>query len=118
MYKTLLFFTSLLPGLLASAIQWSTPTQHDFETVTRGRPVSRVFVFTNVGDTPLTVETVRTTCGCTATEWPQYPILPDSTGRIKVTYDTRKKGDFRKMIKVYFYEIREAEKLYIQGRVN
>lgn len=99
-------------------VEWTTGVQHDFGPTPRNYPVIHHFQFRNRGDQPLTIETVRTTCGCTVPEWPQQPILPDSTGQITVTYDARRKGAFRKTIKVYFYEIRQAEKLVVSGRVE
>lgn len=101
-----------------SAVEWITPVEFDFGKVAKGRPVSHTFTFTNRGETPLLIETARTTCGCTVPSWSQTPILPDSSGQITVTYDAQKKGAFRKTVKVYFYQIRGAERLSVKGYVE
>ena len=42
----------------------------------REKKVEHVFEFENVGNEPLILSDVRTTCGCTAPEWPREPIAP------------------------------------------
>ena len=40
----------------------------DFGEITQGEKVEHVFEFENVGNEPLILSDVRTTCGCTAPE--------------------------------------------------
>lgn len=59
------------------------------------------FKFTNTGDGDLKLLNVRTSCGCTASEYTKTPIKPGKTGEIKVTYHTsHRPGSFRKSITV------------------
>ncbi len=59
------------------------------------------FKFTNVGNGDLKILNVRTSCGCTASEYSRSPIKPGASGTIKVTYHTsHRPGAFRKSITV------------------
>ena len=58
------------------------------------------FEFKNTGKTPLLIQNVATTCGCTTAEKPSEPIQPGKTGVISVKYDTKRVGDLNKTITV------------------
>lgn len=63
--------------------------------------VTHDFRFTNTGKTPLIIQHVKATCGCTVPEWPREPIKPGKSGVIKVTFDPKKQnGPFSKTIQV------------------
>ena len=105
-----------VPSLLPPAkLVWQTERDHDFGEIRQGRPVKFVFQYKNTGDTPLTLETVRTTCGCTAAEWTEGPVAPGGTGEISVEYDAYQGGAFKKKIRVFFQEQKKAEVLWIRG---
>lgn len=63
-------------------------------------PHPGTFTFTNTGDTPLILNNVTTSCGCTTLEWSRQPIEPGKTGEIKVIYDALHTGRFIKTIRV------------------
>lgn len=92
--------------------------QHNFGDLLQGEPVTFVFQFKNIHDEPIVIESVRPQCGCTAPEWNDTPVMPDSIGTLSVTYDADKQGYFYKKIKVYFSGQRKAEKLYVEGFVE
>lgn len=75
-----------------------------------------VFVFTNKSKKPITINEVKTSCGCTAAEKPQGPINKNKKARISVTYDTKRVGIFTKTITV-FPEGQEPITLTIKGNV-
>src|SRR4051812_8640087 len=60
---------------------------HDFGEIPQGKPVSVEFSFTNTGDAALLITDVKTSCGCTAPDYPKEPIAPGKTSTIKVTYN-------------------------------
>ena len=97
-------------------IAWKT-TKHDFGTIAQNAPVSFVFELTNVGDEVLILDNVRTTCGCTAPEWPKEPIAPKASSQITVTYNAAKAGAFKKLVKVYLKGQKKPEILTIEGTV-
>ncbi len=77
-------------------------TTHDFGKVKEEQKSAVYnFKFTNVGDGDLKLLNVRTSCGCTASEYTRTPIKPGKSGVIKVTYHTsHRPGSFRKSITV------------------
>lgn len=116
---TLLFFLSLSPlSRPEPVIEWVTPTSHDFGDIRHREPVVFDFEFKNLTDEPITIDNVRTTCGCTASAWSEVPTFPDSIGTIKITYDAVKQGYFYKKVKVFFNSQRKGELLTISGYVE
>jgi Protein of unknown function (DUF1573) len=72
-----------------------------FGTITQGTSVTREFVFTNTGKTPLVITDATAPCGCTVPEWPKEPIMPGKSAVIKVTFNsTGKMGPQDKMITI------------------
>lgn len=99
-------------------VEWLTPREHDFGTLRHERPAEYVFKFKNIATEPLILQTVRTTCGCTAASWTETPIAPGATGEVRIEYDAYLRGDFSKKIKVFFDKQRKAEVLRISGTVD
>jgi hypothetical protein len=59
------------------------------------------FLFTNEGKTPLIINDVKASCGCTAPEWPHEPVLPGKNGVIKVSFNPYKQtGAFNKTVQI------------------
>lgn len=59
------------------------------------------FKFTNTGSSPLVLQEVKASCGCTTPEWTKTPIAPGKTGVVKATYNaTGRPGAFNKTITV------------------
>lgn len=58
---------------------------HDFGKVTLNKAVTHTFNFTNVGDAPLIISKIETTCGCTVGEYTQTPVKKGEKGFVKVT---------------------------------
>lgn len=100
------------------AIEWLTEKNFDFGDIEKDIPVTTVFKFKNNSEQAITIENVRTTCGCTAPDWQVEPILPRQTGQISIEYDAAKPRSFKKRILVFFNEIKKGEKLYISGYVE
>ena len=64
-------------------------TEHDFGNLLQGEVVTYSFHFTNTGNAPLIISDVKTSCGCTAGDFPREPIAPNKDGIIKATYDSK-----------------------------
>ncbi len=80
-------------------IEFKTDTI-DYGTIEKGSDGVRVFEFTNTGDAPLIISSVKSTCGCTVPKKPEGPIMPGETGKIEVKYDTNRVNPIRKTITV------------------
>ncbi|MBR5254013.1 MAG: DUF1573 domain-containing protein [Bacteroidales bacterium] len=73
---------------------------HDFGNVLQGKESEAVFKLTNKGDTPLIIEDIKVSCGCTLVEWTKDPILPEQTSEIIVKYNTKIIGAIKRSIVV------------------
>ena len=72
----------------------------DYGTVTKKSDNGvRSFEFTNIGDAPLIITNVLSTCGCTVPTKPTEPIMPGKTGKIEIKYNMTP-GPIRKTITV------------------
>lgn len=76
-------------------------TTFDFGDIVVGDKVEHVFEFENIGNEALILSDVRTTCGCTAPQWPREPIAPGATASVKVVFNSAgKMGVQNKVITV------------------
>ncbi len=89
----------------------------NYGTIKKGEDGSRVFKFKNIGKTPLKIERVKSSCGCTVPTYPKEEIMPGETGEISVKYDTNKVGRFSKTISIFSNAKRKRIVLRISGNV-
>lgn len=83
-----------------------------------GEKVTHKFTFTNEGATPLIIEGVKASCGCTTPDWPKQPIAPGKTGEITATYNSKGRiGKFNKAIRITSNAATPTKVLYIKGAV-
>ena len=76
-------------------------SDYSFGDLNQGEKAEHMFYFKNTGNSPLILNNVLSTCGCTVPEWPRQPILPDSISYIKVVFDSSTKiGRQNKVITV------------------
>lgn len=63
---------------------------HDFGTRRENDGLlQHAFTFVNTGDQPLLLQSVSTSCGCTASDWSSAPILPGQTGTVTATFNPK-----------------------------
>ena len=98
-------------------ITWNT-LNHDFGEIRQGNGVVFDFIFTNNTPDSLTIDNIRTTCGCTAASWQENAVQPHTASIIPVQFDASESGYFEKTIKVYFKKIRKPVLLAISGEVK
>ena len=73
---------------------------HDYGSVKEEVEVAlSEFEFTNTGKTPVVIQRVITSCGCTTPSYTREPVLPGKKGKVKVAYNTiHRPGTFRKNV--------------------
>ena len=117
---TILFVGMLSLGLTAqekvAKIEFKSKVI-DYGTIEKGSDGVRVFEFTNTGDAPLIISSVKSTCGCTVPKKPEGPIMPGDTGEIQVKYDTNRVNPIRKTITVISNADTPTVALKIKGLV-
>jgi hypothetical protein len=74
-------------------------------------------MFSNTGDTPLVIQNVKTSCGCTVPEWPKNPLKSGKSSEISINYDTTHPGMFNKTITVFYNGENSPIVLSIKGKV-
>lgn len=89
----------------------------DYGEIKKGSDGVRVFEFTNIGDAPLVIQDVKSSCGCTVPKKPEEPIMPGERGKIEVKYDTKRVGPIRKTVTVYSNADVPVKALKIKGTV-
>ena len=137
---TLIFLTGFVLGVsaqqptmpVASTIGTAIPTkadqkvlpevltlkesEFDFGKIPQGKPVNHIFYYTNVGNTPLILDNVQASCGCTTPEWGKDAVAPGSTAKITVGYNSASEGPFTKFITVT-YNGSQNKQIIIKGDV-
>lgn len=90
--------------------------EYDFGKIPQGKPVTYVFTFTNTGTSPLKLESVQASCGCTTPEWSNEPIAPGASSKITVGYNAAAEGPFTKPVTIT-YNGNLTKQLIIKGEV-
>lgn len=72
----------------------------DYGTIPYNSNPYRTIEFTNTGVEPLIIKNVKTSCGCLVASYPKEPIKPNEKGVIKLRYETRRIGVFRKSVTI------------------
>lgn len=93
----------------------------DFGNVVQNTEQVRTFKFTNTGNTPLLISSIKGQCGCTSIpdSWPKDPIPPGGSGTFQVKYDTTVRvGQFDKKIVVTSNAVNPVVEVRIKGNVT
>ncbi len=121
---SLIFLFALLLGSVAFAQQKPemtfARTEHNFGTIKEELgAVTTQFEFTNTGKSPLIIQRVSASCGCTTPSYTREPVLPGKKGTISAKYSTiRRPGTFHKTITVYTNVPDTVYVLNIKGNVT
>ncbi|WP_439130341.1 DUF1573 domain-containing protein [Polaribacter sp.] len=118
--KTIFAFLCIsLLGFSANAQEFKFEEEIiNYGNIHKGANGERTFVFTNIGNQPLIITKVQSSCGCTIPKKPEQPILPGEKGEIKVSYDTKRTGGFSKSISIYSNAKNPRKVVKIKGFVT
>lgn len=89
----------------------------DYGEIKKGSDGTRVFEFENIGNAPLIIENVYSSCGCAVPSWPKSPIAPGGKGEIVVKYNTEIVGPIRRTISIYSNADEATKAIKIKGKV-
>ena len=77
----------------------------NFGKIPQGKPVHHNFEIVNAGKTPIKLNNVQASCGCTTPEWEKdKEINPGEKSIIKVGYNAASEGNFTKAITITYNE--------------
>jgi len=93
---------------------------HDFDKVKEdGGTVSYKFEFTNIGGSPLVINDVKASCGCTTPEYTKQPVMPGKKGYVRVIFNpSNRPGTFNKSIVVRTNGVESVTVLRVKGDVQ
>jgi Protein of unknown function (DUF1573) len=100
-----------------ASFSWDETTV-DFGKVKRNNPVTYEFTFTNAGNAPLVISSVKASCGCTVARYSKDPIPAGSTGFVSATYNAASLGVFTKTVTVTANTGQDPTVLIIKGEVT
>lgn len=92
-------------------------TEKDLGKIQHQQPVEVAFEFTNNGSDPLQITEVKTSCGCTASDWPKQAVAPGEKATIKATYNAAALGAFTKTVTVFSNAEQATTVLKLKGEV-
>lgn len=104
---------------MAQPVMKLSQTEHNFGKFKEeaGRQTHE-FLVTNSGTSPLVIQNIVASCGCTTPEWTKQPIPPGGKGVITAIYDPQNRpGAFNKTLSVYTNSKPEVVVLSIKGEV-
>lgn len=95
-------------------------TKHNFGSFLEAAGVqTTTFKFKNTGTSPLILNSVRASCGCTTPKWTRDPIAPNGSGEITVSYNPKNRpGAFNKTVTVGSNAETATVVLTISGQVQ
>ena len=92
---------------------------HDFGTIEYAGNGTYEFKFKNTGKEPLIISDAKGSCGCTVPTYPKnIPIKPGEVQVIKVTYDTKRAGNFTKTVTIHSNAKTPEKVITIKGKVD
>jgi hypothetical protein len=89
---------------------------HNFGKIPQGRPATYTFEIVNTGTTPLLLDNVHASCGCTTPEWSRAAIPAGGVAEIRVGYNAYAEGSFTKTVTIV-YNTNQTKVLTITGEV-
>jgi hypothetical protein len=89
----------------------------DFGKIKQGSPVTHDFMFVNVSDAPVIIESATPSCGCTTPIKPEGAIAKGKENKITAGFNAAAAGPFNKSITVKVAGIDLPVQLKITGEV-
>lgn len=122
MKRTITFLILILAGFATATAQNTPKFQFtteviDYGEIKKGSDGTRVFQFTNVGNAPLIIENVYSSCGCAVPSWTTTPVAPGQSGEIVVKYNTDIVGPIRRTISINSNADESTKAVKIKGKV-
>ena len=90
---------------------------HDFGKIKQSVPVTYAFVFSNITDKPVVIESATASCGCTTPVKPEAPVAKGKEDKITAGFNAAAAGPFNKTIFVKVAGVDQPMELKITGEV-
>lgn len=94
-------------------------TEFDFGELEPRQNVETVFSYKNVGDAPLVITNISSSCGCTIPkDWSREPLNPGETGQFTVKFNGSGSGNVTKAVTVSANTEKGREQVKIKAFVK
>ena len=90
---------------------------YDFGKIKQGTPVTHDFVFTNIANSPVIIESAISSCGCTTPVKPEGAIPQGKDNKIQAGFNAANVGPFNKSITIKVAGVDLPVQLKITGEV-
>ena len=90
---------------------------YDFGKIKQNAPVTHDFVFTNISDNPVIIESALASCGCTTPVKPEGAIQKGKDDKIQAGFNAANVGPFNKSITVKVAGVDMPMQIKITGEV-
>jgi hypothetical protein len=90
---------------------------YDFGKIKQNSPVSHDFMFTNISDNPVIIESAMASCGCTTPVKPEGAIQKGKDDKISAGFNAANVGPFNKSITIKVAGVDMPLQLKITGEV-
>jgi hypothetical protein len=90
---------------------------YDFGKIKQGSPVTHDFVFTNISNSPVIIESAVPSCGCTTPVKPEGAIPQGKDNKIQAGFNAANVGPFNKSITIKVAGVDLPLTLKITGEV-
>lgn len=122
MKRTITFLILVLAGFATVTAQNTPKFQFsteviDYGEIKKGSDGTRVFQYKNIGNAPLVIENVYSSCGCAVPSWTKTPVAPGGSGEIVVKYNTDIVGPIRRTISINSNADEPIKAVKIKGKV-
>jgi Protein of unknown function (DUF1573) len=94
-----------------------TETIHDFGKIKQGVPVTYDFVFKNISNKTVVIESATASCGCTTPVKPEQPIAKGKSDKIKAGFNAAAPSPFDKTIYVKVSGAQQPMEIKIKGEL-
>jgi len=114
----LCLFNPLRSQTLSPNIKF-TERSYDFGSILEKKgKVSHVFVFHNIGKTPVAIDEIESGCGCIGRVLSKTPVKPGGQGKVTIIFNpSYKPGFFSKEILVFSNKGQNYTRIWVNGTV-
>jgi hypothetical protein len=81
------------------------------------KAVTHKFIFTNVGNAPIVIDSCKAFCYCTTFEYSKEPVLPGKSGVIKVAYNADHTGEYSKSVAIFSNAKQSNTWVFVKGNI-
>jgi len=100
-----------------TTIEFEDP-EHDFGEMSLGSSVDFSFKFKNTGESPLIIQSVKASCGCTVLkDWPKEAIMPGESAEIPIVFTSKYPGEQKKYVSIIANTRPSITKVFLTGNV-